>query len=269
MSEVKIIYNGYPTIIQFQPNEILKEILKRFKFKIKAENKELIFLYNGEIIKDDNINISKLSSEKVITILAFDSINMNSNENNLVKTDYIICPICKESAILEEKDYKLIINGCQNQHIIKNILFKDFNIYQNIDYSNIVCNKCNNNNRSNTYKNEFYYCDICKMNLCPICKSTHDNNHNVINYNDKEFKCNIHIENYNSYCNKCKKNICMTCENEHNNHSIIYYDKLIIQDNKIINKMKEIKKEIDIFNNDIKEKINKLKIINENIEEYN
>ena len=43
MSEVKIIYNGYPTIIQFQPNEILKEILKRFKFKIKAENKELIF----------------------------------------------------------------------------------------------------------------------------------------------------------------------------------------------------------------------------------
>ena len=61
MSEVKIIYNGYPTIIQFQSNEILKEIFKRFKFKINAKNKELIFLYDGEIIKDDNINISKLS----------------------------------------------------------------------------------------------------------------------------------------------------------------------------------------------------------------
>ena len=33
---------------------------------------------------------------------------MNSGNNNLIKTDYVICPICKESAILEEKDYKLI-----------------------------------------------------------------------------------------------------------------------------------------------------------------
>ena len=147
MSEVKIIYNGYPTIIQFKSNEILKDIFKRFKIKIKAEDKELFFLYNGEIINDDNINISKLTSEKVIIILAFDSINMN---NNLVKSDYVICPICKGSAILEEKDYKLIINGCQNKHITKNILFKDFNKFQNIDYSNIICNKCNKNNRNNT-----------------------------------------------------------------------------------------------------------------------
>ena len=58
MSEVKIIYNGYPKIIQIQLNELLKEIFKKFKIKIKAENKELNFLYNGEIIKDDNmINI--------------------------------------------------------------------------------------------------------------------------------------------------------------------------------------------------------------------
>ena len=108
MAEVKIIYNGYPTIIQAHPNEIMKEIFKRFKIKINAENKELIFLYNGEIIKDDNINISKLTSEKVIKIVACDSINMNSGNTNLVKIDYAICPICKESAILEEKDYKLI-----------------------------------------------------------------------------------------------------------------------------------------------------------------
>jgi len=139
---------------------------------------------------------------------------------------------------------------------------------QNIDYSNIVCNKCNKNNRSITYNNEFYYCDICKMNICPICKSTHDNNHIIINYNDKEFKCNIHNENFISYCNECKRNICMSCEEEHNEHSIIYYGKLIIKDNKIINRMKEIKEEIDKFNNDIKEKINKLNIIIKNMEEY-
>jgi hypothetical protein len=60
----------------------------------------------------------------------------------------------------------------------------------------------------------------------------------------------------------------MSCENDHNEHSIIYYGKLIIKENKIIDRMKEIRKEIDIFNNDIKEKINKLNKIIENIEEY-
>ena len=69
---------------------------------------------------------------------------------------------------------------------------------QNIDYSNIVCNKCNKNNRNITYNNEFYYCYLCKMNLCPICKCTHNNNHIIINYNDKELIFFMHIENYNS-----------------------------------------------------------------------
>ena len=176
MSEVKIIYSGYPTIMQIHSNELLKEIFKRFKIKIKAENKELFFLYNNEIIKDDNMNISKLTSEKKIIILACDSFNMNSGNNNLIKTDYVICPICKESAILEEKDYKLIIIGCKNKHITKNILFNDFNKIQNIDYSNIICNKCNINNRNNKHNNEIIYCDICKMDFCPIYKTNHDNN---------------------------------------------------------------------------------------------
>ena len=122
MAEVKITYNGCETIIQCQSNEKLKEIFKKFKIKINAENKELVYLYNGEIIKDENIIISKLSTEKIITILAYDSNNIPSNIKNLVKSDYVICPICKECAILDEKDYKLIIYGCQNEHTTKNIL---------------------------------------------------------------------------------------------------------------------------------------------------
>ena len=122
MLEVKILYNGNQTIIQYQSNEKLKEIFKKFKFKINAEIKELVFLYNGEIIKDENMIISKLSSEKEITILAYDSNNIPSNIKNLIKSDYVICPICKKSAILDEEDYKLIIYGCQNEHITKNIL---------------------------------------------------------------------------------------------------------------------------------------------------
>jgi hypothetical protein len=51
------------------------------------------------------------------------------------------------------------------------------------------------------------------------------------------------------------------CENKHNNNDKISLDKLIIEDDKIIKKMKEMRKEIDIFNNNIKEKINKLNLI--------
>ena len=259
MAEVKILYNGYQTVIQYDSNEKLEEIFKRFKIKINAENKELVYLYNGEIIKDENIIISKLGSEKIITILACDSNNIPLNIKNIVKLDNVICPICKESAILDEKDYKLIIYGCKNEHITKNILINKFKEYQEIDYSKIICNNCNKNNINNAYNNEFYICNICKINLCPICKSKHDNKHKIIKYKNKEYKCNIHNEKYNSYCNKCKKNICMICENNHNNHERIYYGKLIIEEDKIITKMEEMKKEIDIFNNNIKEKINKLK----------
>jgi len=192
MAEVKILYNGYQTIIQYQSNEKLKEIFKRFKIKINSENKELIFLYNGEIIKDENMIISKLSSEKEITILAYDSNNIPSNIKNLIKLDYVICPICKKSAILDEEDYKLIIYGCQNEHITNNILINKFNKYQKNDYSKIICNNCNKNNLNNTYNNEFYICDICKINLCPICKSKHDNNHKIIKYKNIKIK-NINV----------------------------------------------------------------------------
>ena len=121
MSEIKILYNGYQTIIQYQSNEKLKDIFKRFKTKINEENKELVYLYNGEKIKDENIIISELTSEKIFTILSYDSNNIPSN--NLINSDYIICPKCKGSAILDEKDYKLIIYGCENEHITNNILY--------------------------------------------------------------------------------------------------------------------------------------------------
>ena len=48
------------------------------------------------------------------------------NSGNLVKIDYAICPICKESGILEEKDYKLI--SYSNIYINENIKNNNDNI---------------------------------------------------------------------------------------------------------------------------------------------
>jgi len=98
--------------------------------------------------------------------------------------------------------------------------------------------------------------------------SIHDNNHIIINYDDKEYICDIHNEIYNSFCDKCKKNICIECEKNHNEHKLLFYNNLIIEDDKINTQMEEIRKEIDTFNNNIKEKIKQLNKIIENIEGY-
>jgi len=78
----------------------------------------------------------------------------------------------------------------------------------------------------------------------------------------------MHYETYNSYCNKCYKNLCMLCEKEHNNHEIIYYGKIIPDNNSINNKKNELKQKIDKINNYIKDIIYKLNKYMKNIEQY-
>ena len=72
-----------------------------------------------------------------------------------------------------------------------------------------------------------YYCCLCNMTLCPLCKSNHDKNHKIINYENKYYICDKHGKEFNSYCEDCKKDICIFCENEHEKHKIISYGKLI------------------------------------------
>jgi len=96
----------------------------------------------------------------------------------------------------------------------------EFEEKQKLNKSKIKCDKCGNN-KAETFNNIFYICNECKINLCPICKSNHDKSnklHNIINYDDKYYICNIHNKEYAFYCDDCKKDICMYCENEHNNH---------------------------------------------------
>ena len=40
--------------------------------------------------------------------------------------------------------------------------------------------------------NEFYICKTCNKNICPLCKSNHDKNHKIINYDDKDYICEKH-----------------------------------------------------------------------------
>ena len=146
------------------------------------------------------------------------------DNTNIKKSNDIICPTCKEICKYEIKNYRVKLYDCKNGHIMENIKFNEFENKQGIDISQIVCDKCKNNSKSNTFNNEFYICYECKMNLCPLCKSIHDKSHSIINYDNKNYICNQHNETFVKYCEDCKIDLCLSCLNEHKNHELISYE---------------------------------------------
>ena len=96
---------------------------------------------------------------------------------------------------------------------------------------------------------------VIHVNICPLCKSSHDKKHMIINYDDKNYICSKHNdEKFTTFCKICKMDICMLCEDEHKEHDIIDYRKILIKNDDIINSMKDLNDVIENF----KFKINKM-----------
>ena len=179
--------------------------------------------------------------------------------DNKYKSKRIICPECKENARIFIHDYKFSIHGCKNGHHINDMLINNFTKTQ---YNNIICQYCNKINENNT--DNIYLCLKCNQNLCESCKSTHDKTHNIINYEEKSFICDIHFEPYNSYCSSCQKDLCLNCVFEHKNHEIISYVEMISnislknEREKFHEKKEHIKKDIDNIINKLINMINSI-----------
>ena len=62
-----------------------------------------------------------------------------------------------------------------------------------------------------------FICNKCNKNLCPLCKSNHNNKHKIINYNDKYIYARNIIKNFIHIVNNVKK-------------IYVYYVKRTIQD---------------------------------------
>ena len=177
---------------------------------------------------------------------------------NKHKNRCIICPECKEKAKICFNNYKFSFFDCKNGHNINDILIKDFDATQYVNDSKISCQKCNKTTNNISNNNNLYLCFKCNQNLCESCKSIHDKTHNIINYKEKYFFCDLHFESYNSYCSTCKKDLCQYCEFEHTEHDIIYYDKMISNISKGKEKVDKFFAKKEHLKNDIKDLINKL-----------
>ena len=193
------------------------------------------------------MNESERNNKKMIILVYSINTNINNENTNIIESNDIICPICKEICKYKIKDHRIILYECKYGHMTDNIKFDEFNNTQNIDLSKIKCNKCESKCKSNTFKNEFFLCNECKMNLCPLCKSGHEKTHSIINYDNKNYICKNHNETFVKYCEECKIDLCFSCINEHKGHKIISYEDILI-DTKILRKsLNFLKKEINKF----------------------
>jgi hypothetical protein len=220
MAEVEFIFNSIKTVIQCNIKDKMKDIIKKYGIKLGKEIESLYIIYDSNIINEELMekefieianNIDK--ERKKMNILVYE-INTNIERDKRILSKEIICPECKENIRINISNYKIKLFECKNGHNIDNILLNEFYNTQYIDESKIICNKCNENNKLKSYNNIFYKCNKCKINLCPLCKLNHDNKHNIINYELKDYICDIHNKEYISYCKECKKNKCIICLEE-------------------------------------------------------
>jgi hypothetical protein len=184
MVEVLFNYEGNIINIQCDIKDKMSDIINKFLLKAGIkENNIIYYLYNDskinceltlmEIANDTDKNRNKMD---IIVIKKDENINII----NEIISKNIICPECKENTLMKFNNFKIDLFECKNNHKIEDILLNKFKETQKITLNQIFCDLCNYNN-NNIKNNEFYICNTCNKNMCPLCKSNHDKNHLIIN----------------------------------------------------------------------------------------
>ena len=231
---IKVTFNfEHETIdIQADLEQPMIDVINKYITKSRLNINNIYFLYNGFFVdKELKVNqiINKVSRESKIMIILVNLLDYE-NKNQIITENFVIskeaiCPTCKSNIIIKIKDYKILLLECKNKHRHNNIFLEEYEQTQKIDERQIKCENCKNENRNKneSYNNIFFICLTCKKNLCPVCRTSHEKTHNIINYDHKNYICEKHNNSYISYCKNCLLNTCMICESEHNSHVIEHF----------------------------------------------
>ena len=269
MVEIEFNHEQDFVIIQCNLEEIIKNIIHKYVIKTGINIDLVYFLYNGiNIDKEKTLNQiinTEDKNRKKMNILVTDFGEENTGIPTISISKTIICPQCKKTAKINIKEYKIILE-CQSGHKTENIFLNKFKDSQRIDLSNIICDECHQNDKSKAFDNIFFRCNICKKNLCPACKSVHNKEHLLINYDDKDYICDLHNEKFTFFCQDCERNICIYCENNHLVHKLISYGKILPNLNKVEIDMKNLRGKIDKIKNITNVIINRLNKVIDNYE---
>ena len=269
MIEVQFELDQIKTIINAKLEEPFQNIIDRYLNKTLQKPDSLYFISKDKPMKANESIGNQMNEQekkdKRIIIQAF-ILEKENKDEIIIKSKDVICSQCKEPCRIKIENTKITLYECPNGHK-DNIKLIKFDNTQNINISKILCDNCPYKNKGNCPNDEFYRCLTCKINLCILCRSNHNNTHNIIKYDDKNYICPIHNENFIKYCIKCRKNICFSCE-EHENHETIFLGdiKQNINDKKII--LNDMKKSIDLIEKTIKDIINQLNEFMKYINKY-
>ena len=251
------------TIILVDKNDTFQIAINRFISKHpELDPKTLVFIANGKQLNPNSkigiqmSNINKQNNTMQILVNIFSDIE----HDIIVDSKEVICPLCKDSCRIKFDQGKIILFNCKNNHK-KNILnILDFPETQKINLSKIICDDCKKKekNMGQSYNQQFYKCLTCKNNICLLCEPKHNKDHKIIKYESKNYICQKHNDPFIKFCNNCKLNICLICDDEHKNHDTTYFGSILPKAKKIEETRNNIIKECEIFQNNIKEIINKL-----------
>ena len=240
--ELEFQFNSLKTIINSNKDAKMKEICQKFCITANTSLDEVLFLYNGKVLKDElELTIQKVSNKEddlrnkmsIIVQEIKHEENIIQKENpKFIKSKNVICPQCGEIGKISIEDYTFEISKCKNSHKssikVNKLLNKLF-----VDISKISCDDCKIK-KNKVGQNNFFRCNLCQKNLCSSCKSKHNKEHIIIKHDEKDFICESHNEKYISYCKKCNKNLCKECLNEHKKDDIADFSN-ILADNEINN----------------------------------
>ena len=236
--EILFDLKGQKTSIQGEINFQMKKYFKTFINKLKLNDKNLRFEYNNreineEITLEEFVTINIIENNKIeIKVIE------KGEDENIISSEEIICPQCKQEARIIVSDDKITLICNHNRHHISEIPKTEFIKSQMIDKSSIKC-KCEISS-TNTKR----FCLTCKEILCTFCEKEHiknNNEHIIINYNQRNYYCLEHNESknqFNCYCKTCKKNLCWICNKFHKNHQAEELNEIYYLKSKIISKHK-------------------------------
>ena len=256
--ELEFQYNTIITTINSNKDSKMIDACQQFCTKEKTSLNKVSFLYSGKILKNEleltiqnvaNNNDNERNKMNLLVIGKEENI-IQEEKSKLIKSKNIVCPQCGELSKISIEDYRYKISECKNYHETNNISVNKLQDNLMIDISKIIYDECRIN-KSVSEQKDFYRCNACQKNLCSICKTRHNKEHKIIEYEEKDFICESHNEKYIYYCKDCKKNLCKNCFSEHEKHDISNYENIII-DNEINNE------DLNVNLNNVKENIEKI-----------
>ena len=252
LKSVTFNYVGGSITISITGDKKIKDMIQMFldKFNPNAKIYNYVYNFGGRRINpytyDQTIEENKDFGDPSVT-----KVNISVQKNiHIIK-----CPKCNyDDCVINIGGYKTIFYNCEHFHL-QGSSYDNYFTDQIFYPEKILCSNpgCPENELTDP---NFKMCLTCSellnrtKSICSKCISNHHKQyrdgkeHKIINYDDKNYSCKVHVKDMIKYCFKHKQSLCEDCEKDHKDHT----DKI-----KSIDLLVPEKEEIQKIKNDLKE----------------